>query len=238
MALVRFDRSLALASVAALALACSLSVSRPARALDDDGKDNVFNALLGMVEFTPHEAPEIDYRERPMLVVPPKMDLPAPIAPGAHRAADWPNDPDVLRRKKAAEEAKMPILGFNDHDATRPLTKDELLAHRGNAAPVPDHSNDFSHCSHGQCDWMKPQVLEAEGAAVNKAKDADDSASDILVQGTEPQRKYLSEPPKGYRKATATLKAPASAPVPLPGQSDNISSFFSNINPFKSDDDY
>jgi hypothetical protein len=248
MALVRFDRSLALASVAALALVCGLAVSRPARALDDDGKQNVFSSILGMVDFQKmqqmvgrqpqDDGPEIDYRERPTLVVPPKMDLPAPVAPGARRSAEWPNDPDVLRRKKKAEEAEAPIASIGNNDLTRPLTKDELLAHRGTSAVPADQSGDFARCAHGQCDWMRPEVLKQEGAAEEKAKgDPDNPASDIVTAGVEPPRKYLTEPPSGYRKATATVKAPPSQPAVIQENTEHATSFWQNMNPFKSDDD-
>jgi hypothetical protein len=239
MALVRFDRSLALASVATLALVCSLSVSRPARALDDDGKQNVFNALLGMIDVKPHEGPDIDYRERPKLVLPPKMDLPPPGRPDSLHTAGWPNDPDVLRRKKEAEEAKAPIIGLGYNDSTRPLTKDQLLSNRGPAVPPPAPASDYSRCSHGQCDWVQPQILQQEGADVAKAKGAaeDDQTTDIVTAGHEPPRKYLTDPPTGYRKATATVKAPPSQPAVVQGNSDNIANWWSNINPFKGDDD-
>src|SRR5581483_8653764 len=78
----------AVTAVAALALAAGLTASRPAQALDDDGSQNVFTAVLGLIDVLPNHddaADEIDYRERAPLVLPPRMDLPPPVEPGARR---------------------------------------------------------------------------------------------------------------------------------------------------------
>ena len=48
----------------------------------------------------------IDYHERGKLVLPPKADLPPPIAPASKTVASWPVDPEIVRdRKEKAEEA-------------------------------------------------------------------------------------------------------------------------------------
>src|SRR5260370_17986079 len=92
-----------------------------------------------------------------------------------------------------------------------------MLARRGSSTSSASTSNlnpDLGHCAHGQCDWMKPDVLEAEGRQVRDAQGAnDEGASDVITAGKEPQRKYLTEPPTGYRKATATVKATQAGPA-------------------------
>ena len=42
------------------------------------------------------------------------------------------------------------------------------------------------------------------------------SQSDVVQPGPEPQRKYLTEPPPGYRKATGVAKATIEAPKDQP----------------------
>ena len=60
--------------------------------------------ILGMDE----EKPEIDYRERAPLVVPPKMVLRPPEASPIEGNKAWPQDPDVQRRKAADAQKKLP----------------------------------------------------------------------------------------------------------------------------------
>ena len=215
-----------------LAIAAGLTTGGPAKALDDDGKDNVFNAVLGMIYLAPtKEQPEIDYRERSLLVLPPKMDLPPPAQPGARPAA-WPQDPDVLRRKKAAEEAKMPAFMTRNGDGEL-MRKDKLLAGRTAGASEEKPKSDLEHCGRGECTWIPPDVLEKEGEAA-KALMQGDSDTDTVLGGQEPDRKYLTDPPKGYRKATKTTKATTEPPVKV---SNDPIDFWKKISPFNSSDD-
>ena len=68
--------------------------------------------FLGVSGDNTEDSAGIDFRERPPLVVPKNLDLPAP-QPGArtNRAANWPQDQDVVRRReeaaRAAERAAM-----------------------------------------------------------------------------------------------------------------------------------
>ena len=74
----------------------------------DDGQEGLFDSILGIVGVGDKKAPEIDYRDRAPLVLPPKMALRQPLPSGAQRPAAWPNDPDVARR--AREAAPQPVL--------------------------------------------------------------------------------------------------------------------------------
>ena len=56
---------------------------------------------------------------------------------------------------------------------------------------------------------MNPDELKAEGerfSATNPDK------ADTLVAGKEPDRVFLTQPPKGYMKATKAVKATTEAP--------------------------
>ena len=44
--------------------------------------------------------------------------------------------------------------------------------------------------------------------------------SDTVEPGTEPERRYLTEPPPGYRKATGAAKATIEAPKDKPDAAD------------------
>ena len=82
--------------------------------------------------------PEIDYRERSPLVVPPSRDLPPPQAKATPKNPAWPNDPDVAKARKAAE-AKRKLNAGSDlsrrlDNQGNPITPDQL--NRPGGAPV------------------------------------------------------------------------------------------------------
>ena len=82
-----------LALAGAVSAVMGASAIRPAFA-GDDGYEPIWSGLGGIVGLTTKEREAaIDYRERGRLVLPPKMDLPAPISPDAQKTAAWPLDP-------------------------------------------------------------------------------------------------------------------------------------------------
>jgi hypothetical protein len=147
---------------------------------------------------------DIEYRERPPLVVPPGSALPRPQEPASARTAAWPDDPDVARRRAAANAS---VLPFTDNQNTRNnawLNQGELRrgpAPRGTGRPVvvEEHSN-FNN-------QIEP-IRRARDEAARRSQE--DLAQ--LNYGSEPPRRLLTEPPVGYRRPAG------SAPVG-PGQS-------------------
>src|SRR5690348_11395994 len=73
-------------------------------------------------------APEIDYRERSPLVVPPSRDLPPPQAKPIPKGGAWPKDPDVARANKAREAKRKSASNAATalESQGRPVTPDEL----------------------------------------------------------------------------------------------------------------
>lgn len=146
---------------------------------------------------------DIEYRERPPLVVPPGSALPRPQEPASARTAAWPNDPDVARRREAAEAR---ILPFTESEKTRNnawLNQTELR--RGPAARaagrpvvVEEHSN------------YNNQIEPIRRAKEEAARRGQEDLAQ-LNYGSEPPRRLLTEPPVGYRRPAG------SAPVG-PGQ--------------------
>lgn len=199
------------ASVAAAGLIglCALAGS-PARAADD-GYANVFSSVLGSVGLVKTDSPPpIEYRERPPLVLPKDAALPKPVTGGVKRTAAWPQDPDVLQRRKDAEEARAPhTMGAVHSDKGDMLSAAELA--RGRAAESePVRPNDCGNDGQGHnCIVLSPDVLKAENEhyrSVNPDK------SDTLVAGQEPSRDFLTQPPKGYMKPVKAVKATTEAP--------------------------
>lgn len=155
--------------------------------------------ILGAIGIIPKDPPQIDYRERAPLVLPPKMELRTPANPASvEQIANWPKDPDVIAARKAAEEARTPA-GRREIDRLsegRRLSIEEIRAGRNPAvrtttvdAAANDRRSDKSR--------MEPDELRA----------FDKREAKLSGKGIE--RKYLSDPPGDLLKAAdgAPLKA-------------------------------
>ena len=186
--------SLLLGSCAiALALAGS-----PARAMDD-GDDNLVHEFTSLLGINGDKSPDIDYRDRAPLVLPPKgkSGLVKPKAAHTTIQPDWPNDPDEMKARKAAEEARMPII--NVFKPTHPEEQDKaarLASRVPNSEPT---APQVKSCNQKMC----PPTPE-EIAAVDKSLSGltQTNAPNTTGLGQEPDREWLTEPPKGYRKVT------------------------------------
>jgi hypothetical protein len=119
--------------LSAVALGIGLLMSaNVARAGDDEEDDKTFEekiieGIMKGIGGTNMENTGIDYRERSPLVVPPKLDLPAPASTSADvKAPNWPKDPDEARRKAAIAARKKE--NKDPREASRILTPTELNA--------------------------------------------------------------------------------------------------------------
>jgi len=175
------------------------SYAMPVQAAEDT---NTFNSFLGFFGMQFDKPPEdaIDYRARAPLVVPPKLDLPPPQRADARRPADWPKDPDVVARRKAEADSHRPAPQITPNTRAE-LTKDQLMAGQSEVIKLDDGKSDgcgalggASSC--GGSPWQ--YVTEKLGMA---KKD-----DEVVLTGEEPPRKYLTEPPPGYRVPTANTK--------------------------------
>ena len=152
---------------------------------------------------------DIEYKQRAPLVVPPSSSLPKPQEAGAHRSAAWPDDPDVARRRAERDSSNILYQNTESYRAnTRPLMSQEELrrgrvAGRANGPDgiVADHNNYNNQ--------IQPIRVGREMAARQSQTDEAN-----LAYGSEPARRYLHEPPAGYRRpaATAALGPGASGP--------------------------
>ncbi len=104
----RFSHTL-LAMPLALALGCACSAPVAAQ---DEGPTPLQRMLgnFGLLAI-PGDTPDIEYRERPPLVVPPGTDLPLPQSPTDITAAvpDWPADPEIARQREQRRYDQLPI---------------------------------------------------------------------------------------------------------------------------------
>ncbi len=200
-------RGFALGSAVAAAI-CAASVSRASAG--DDGQAPLWTGLGGLVGLT-HDGNDahIDYRERARLVLPPKMTLPPPAPPVSQRTAAWPLDPEVAKARKDKEAALEVLKAQSNQEARRDgsrVSPDQLRAER----TAPGQPTSANHCVNQSntraCDWVPfRNVLETIGLA----------KPDEIIAGQEPDRNWLTDPPKGFRLPTATTVAtPDNTPKP------------------------
>jgi hypothetical protein len=192
-------RGLTLASAVAAAI-CASPIA-PAMA-GDDGQAPIWTGLGGLIGLTHNDNDaRIDYRERARLVLPPQMTLPPPAAPVAERTKAWPLDPVVAKSRKEKEDALNLLKAQSDVQALRRGDRpspDQLRADRA----APGQPATANHCASQSntrgCDWIPfRNVFESIGLA----------KPDEIVAGHEPDRDWLTDPPKGYRLPTATTVA-------------------------------
>jgi hypothetical protein len=148
----------------------------------------------------------IDYRERPPLVLPPKMNLPPPQASVEKPDPAWPNDPDVGRVKKLKAESRAPARQVNEATANPHISQAEL--EKGRIASEDPKSPQQNACNYSTA----PECLYTPWSVLGKVTDAGKEEKDILRPGEEPPREYLTEPPPGFRKPTQVVKATREAP--------------------------
>jgi hypothetical protein len=175
-----------------------------ARAQDDSVEGNsiwnlerrVWGGIVRGLGLRDPNAPEIDYRERSPLVVPPSRDLPPPQARTVPRDPAWPKDPDAARAKKAAE-TKRKSTGhavIAHENQLRPVTPDEL--NKGTSAqsgaPTPGGERDGSR--------LLPSELGYFGGLFSgRAFGFGAYQEEVATFTTEPPRQELTAPPSGYQ---------------------------------------
>ncbi|MDQ0505500.1 hypothetical protein [Xanthobacter agilis] len=181
-----------LSGALALGLMLAGASARPAAAQSE------FNAnpLDSMMELfglkDDKEKPEIDYRERAPLVVPPasaEAPLPTPEDAAHQKNPNWPKDPDVARRQREAAAANAPVIR---DDPGRPLMPSELNKGRKKIlgviptepAPTGTKSDVLLPSQLGSNSWLP-------GIGGEKEKP--------LVFNGEPERETLLQPPPGYQ---------------------------------------
>jgi hypothetical protein len=191
---MEFDRGLlrhiGLASTAVGAFLC---VASPAMA---DGNmfgsvTNFFSAPFGGNKGDDN-GDVIDYRQRPVLVVPPSNDLPPPHAV-VTRTANWPKDPDgtALRRAKADSRRPAP-----SSDSKLDPSQVDALADTPDTPEKP--SDRTESCSNVRGTPVCISMPSFNGIpGVENLFGANKSTTEVHLSA-HPHRKYLSDPPVTY----------------------------------------
>jgi hypothetical protein len=190
-------RAAGLACLLAVVLASSLGSGG---AFADDPDDDAGWDVKAMRQFLKdlglqRDGPQIEYRERAPLVVPPSRNLPPPRDPDSVATNPaWPNDPDVRERKlQSANKKQRRIASEVMEEESRPLPRSELDKGRippgtgqTKSAPSPEESGRPMHPTElgtksifsGMFSSRKPETVPFEG---------------------EPPRGSLTAPPTGYQ---------------------------------------
>ena len=185
-------------SVVALGIGLVMAAGA-ARAQDDDEDDKTFEekvieGIMAGIGGTNMDNRGIDYRERSPLVVPPKLDLPPPVAASSEvKDPNWPKDPDEARRKAAIarrkKENKDPV------EAARVLTPSELNAGR-TAAPVRTNNDPVQPGDSVNNPVLSPSQLGFDGKL---STIFGGNKTEVAPFKGEPTRESLTQPPAGYQ---------------------------------------
>ena len=189
-----------------LAFMSASLVSLPARAGDDgqaplwQGIGSIFGPVIGF-GFGGDKPPPINYHEHGKIVVPPKMELPPPGS-AASADPDWPVNQEVLRKKAQKEEAKKTIAGVGDARLryTHPFPSNQPVTVRA----VDPEGNEVK-CT-GSCGSTSTVLSNLN--PLNWVGMGSKSGSDAI--GPEPDREWLTDPPKGFRAPVEPVKGSAS----------------------------
>ncbi len=175
-------------------LLAAASFSAPAKA---QGVLDFARNVLGIQD----EKPEVSYPERAPLVVPPTLQLRQPQQPASAGNPNWPKDPDVEARRAAAEAARNTAPEVRALGRTPLLSVDEMRA-SGRRGAAPAAASEPNWAERPLLSVQEMRELDARGRAAMQAP--------VVASGVEPPRRYLTDPPTGYRKPAA------GAPVGLP----------------------
>jgi hypothetical protein len=168
-----------------------VSLGAPPAMAGDDGSAPIWVGIGSLFGWGKEDKDPIEYREHGKIVLPPKMDLPPPADPSAAKEDAWPVNQEVQRKRMEKEAAKNVIAGQGDarlrythpFDPNTPVT---IRATDPQGAPA--------NCADGKCE---PSTL----SNLNPLNWVGMGKHTPL--GPEPDREWLTDPPKGYRAPAA-----------------------------------
>jgi hypothetical protein len=188
-------------AIVALALISAGLVSSSAWAGDDGdaplwkGIGSIFGPFIG---FGGEKPPPINYREHGKLVLPPNTELPPP---GASATADpaWPVNQEIARKKALKDAGKNEIAGVGDARLryTHGFPANEPVTVR---AVDPDGQPVKCEGACGSTSSTLGSLNPLNWVGMGKSATA---------LGPEPDREWLTDPPKGFRAPVAATTSAA-----------------------------
>lgn len=157
---------------------------------------------VGLIE---RKQEKIDYSPRGGIALPKNYQLPQPDSTVvASKSAAWPKDPDARRKRKEAEFEALSLQEHRRRTGHSHNTRDVFM--------TPEEAEQGRKDGVGQN--AGPTVTKREDdvfmlpSEYNKKKTKEDVENETAAANTpEPTRKYLTEPPTGYRAPTAAKTA-------------------------------
>ncbi|MBL8581997.1 MAG: hypothetical protein JNL61_07215 [Rhizobiaceae bacterium] len=190
MTLTRRIRTFALGPILVSGLAAGGCMSGPTYGTDKTSTQQLVDDLSGIASIAPKPKPKIDYSPRPELVRPASTaTLPAPqedIVASGNPA--WPESPEQKRAKIRAYATEN-----RDKQGYEPLVVSDVPAVQVTSSSPEKPGQSARGTDAGVYDGVKPEQTAAYRAAAAQTK-----------QGSDTDRKYLSEPPLVYRTPEAT----------------------------------
>lgn len=192
----------------------ALVIGAPAYAQDDEPAETnaiqnleqkVWGGIVRGLGLRNPYAPEIDYRERSPLVVPPSRDLPPPQARAVPRDPSWPADPDAARAK-SREKRKTAVGNVSSaiENQGAPINPNELnrgvprqgTQSTGSNAPAPGTDPDGRQIPPSEMGYFGGLF---SGRAWGFGSGFGGYKDETGTFTSEPQRSQLTEPPPGYQ---------------------------------------
>lgn len=138
------------------------------------------------------------------------MILPQPLPPVAQRSKAWPVDPEAVKERKVKEAAAKSLRDQSNLQKTRDgswVPFDQLRVDRSTPSQSAAQKRCQTQSNVRGCDWVPfRNILENVGLA----------KPDEIIAGQEPDRDWLTDPPKGYRLPTANTVATPDNSKPAP----------------------
>ena len=195
----------------------ALGCATPSLALED-GKGSPWDAMMGIIGVgTDKDEDTIVYRDRAPLVVPPKTELTRPLPPPAQRTAAWPTDQEQIRAKKRLEERNRRVR--EEPTAAELKNTGRISPAEARERAAAQSACDMDLSSRNACStdvyWarLRNETLGDTGKKKNGS----------LQAGVEPDREYLTQPPKGYM---APKKNVAATFEPRKIEEEDVRTFF------------
>jgi hypothetical protein len=163
-----------------------------ARAQDNDR--GLFGSMLKSLGIGGEN--QIEYRERPPLVVPPTRDLPPPQTSGAARDPNWPVDPKSTQARKKGDQIK----DLDKIAVPQRPAGPGLAATPGPTADSPDTTA-----------AIPPSQPAASGGFFGNLFSSSERPSGPIMNA--PARKSLTEPPPDFESPSPSQPYGAAAPA-------------------------
>jgi hypothetical protein len=157
-------------------------------------------STIGII--APDQAP-IDYKERAPLVVPPKYTLPPPQERVANRSPAWPVDPGTrpdTPEQTAEDQAHYDTLAASETDGTHLPTVRRRTKGGPASSGLTSVVNEASRNMNRDADSRRITGDPNDSTHIAADQEVEpDKGKPKLATGPEPDRRTLTDPPRGYR---------------------------------------